>query len=195
MKANVGWPWSSGPEAEWKTAPWSDESDCAFPSNHISIIFCLSVREGSIALSELGVSSCHGVSVSPGWKMKREVSGRFGAALTVMWLFQRTFMVIYHLIYDPTLACGQELWVVMKRMRSQIQAVSVSFLMGRRQGRVEDPAATATCTLEILYVNHGRRVLQAKVERNCLARYLCTVQKPASVVVRGCKSWLTCTFV
>ncbi len=41
---------------------------------------------------------------------------------------------------------------------------------------------------DILVVNHVRRVLRAKEEGDLPACYQCSVQKPASLMVRGCIS-------
>ena len=61
-------------------------------------------------------------------KMERKIDRRIGAASAVMrtlkWshvvkreLSQKAKLSIYRSVYDPTLTCGHELWVVTKRMR------------------------------------------------------------------------------
>ncbi len=72
-------------------------------------------------------------------KQEREMDRRLSAASEVMqalrWtvvvkkeLSQKAKLSIYQSIYVPTLAYGHELWVVIKRMRSQIQSGEMSFL-------------------------------------------------------------------
>ena len=41
---------------------------------------------------------------------------------------QKAMLFVYLSIFVPTLTYGHELWVVTERMRSQIQAVEMSFL-------------------------------------------------------------------
>ena len=45
-------------------------------------------------------------------------------------LSQKTKLSIYRSIYVPTLTHGHEIWVVTKRIRSQIHATEMSFLRG-----------------------------------------------------------------
>ena len=70
-------------------------------------------------------------------KMEQGVYRGIGAASAVVQTLKRSVVVkrelsqraklsIYRSIYVPTLTYGHELWVVTKRMRSQIQAAQMS---------------------------------------------------------------------
>uniref|UniRef100_A0A3B3QX38 Reverse transcriptase domain-containing protein n=1 Tax=Paramormyrops kingsleyae TaxID=1676925 RepID=A0A3B3QX38_9TELE len=72
-------------------------------------------------------------------RMEREINRQIGAASAVMRVLHRPVMVkkelsqkaklsIYQSIYGPTLTYGHKLWVVIERMRSQVQAAKMSFL-------------------------------------------------------------------
>ena len=71
--------------------------------------------------------------------MQREADRQIGAASAVMQVLYWTIVVkkelslkakllIYKLVYSPTLTYGHKLWVVTERMRSRIQAAEISLL-------------------------------------------------------------------
>lgn len=54
----------------------------------------------------------------------------YRAAVVKRELNQMSKLLIYQLIYVPTLTAGHKLWVVTERMRLRIQAAEKSFLWG-----------------------------------------------------------------
>ncbi|MDF4405451.1 reverse transcriptase domain-containing protein, partial [Vibrio parahaemolyticus] len=107
-------------------------------------------------------------------RMEREIDRRIGAASAVMRALNRSVVVkrelsqkarllIYRLIYVPTLTYGHELWVVTERMRSQIQASEMSFLCGVSGLSLRDRVRSSDIQREL-----GVELLLLSVERSQL---------------------------
>ncbi|PWA22456.1 hypothetical protein CCH79_00015395 [Gambusia affinis] len=73
-------------------------------------------------------------------RRKQEINRWIGAASAVKWALYRTAMVkrelsqkaklsIYCLIYVPILICGHDVWVMIEKTRSRIQAAKMGFLL------------------------------------------------------------------
>ncbi|TWW62404.1 hypothetical protein D4764_04G0010510 [Takifugu flavidus] len=80
-----------------------------------------------------------GVLFTSEGRMEQEIDRRIGAASAVMQTLHQSVVVkrelsqkakfsIYWSIFVPTLTYGHELWVMMERTRSQVQAAEMSFL-------------------------------------------------------------------
>jgi len=95
--------------------------------------------------------------------MEREIDRRIGAASAVMRSMYRSVVVkkelsrkaklsIYRSIYVPTLTYGHELWVMIERTKSRIQAAEMSFLRRRVAGRSLKDRVRSSVTREELSI-------------------------------------------
>ena len=110
--------------------------------------------------------------------MEREIGRRIGAAAAVMRTLRQSVMgkiSIYQSLYVLTLTYGHELWVVTKRMRSQVQRAEMSFLR-RVAGLTLRDTVTSSAPREEL----GVELLLLCAERSQMRWYL--VRMPSGLL-------------
>ncbi|TKS65499.1 putative uncharacterized transposon-derived protein [Collichthys lucidus] len=134
-----------------------------------------SLRVGDEILPQVEEFKYLGVLFTSEGRMEREIDWQIGAASAVMQTLHRSVAVkkelsrkaklsIYQSIYVPTLIYGDELWVVIERMRSRIQAAEMSFL--RRvagvslRDRVRSSAIREELRVELLLLRMERNQLR-----------------------------------
>lgn len=81
-----------------------------------------------------------GVLFTSEGRMERKIDRQISVASEVMWLLYETILVkkelsqkakllLYRSIYVPPLTYGHEIWVMIERIRSRIQAIEMSFTL------------------------------------------------------------------